>query len=384
MRVAPFQLREALRRAIFYGVGRSEAEYDPAVVAWAAYTSIQEGGATPGMLRTVLNREKARWSMGSTQGRELGAVAALALMEKGRETVGPKAIDLLTRGLQNARLGTKLAAIRLPDQMFLIALAMKEAEIATRASVVALIKDQLGGPTHRQVLLHAALQELGETPGAPFLDGEDLGDAIASLWWKIRYTDGSGVPLRWEQLDRLLSQTGLTDGDLSGETGARSLAPWEKSLLYECLCREFASINPAVLFELYPLNARVKKLAGPHFARRDYPTAVLQAMQGLNELIQTRTGDTTLSERKLVTYWFDGKPPRMAFNDDYSDRVGHDDHEGVSLLLHGAFQSLRNPPSHRPGDEASLTRTAIEAMNQLVLISYLMDRVDRARRLNKF
>lgn len=382
MKADYYKLRDSLRKSIMNQVGRSEAEFDPSVVGWAAYAALQEdkstGGAVGG-LRTILEREKARWAGGSIQGRDLAAIAALVLLEREHASAGVSALDILRGLVGAAQAGGRLSAARLPDQLFLVSLAMKEAEASERQRLVKLIREQLGGPVHRQVLLHAALVELGEIVVAPALDGEDIADAVASLWWQVRYTGGPDAVVKWERLDQLLPGADLGDPDAIADRGLRTFGPWEKALAFECLCKELNSINPWTLFELYPLHPRVKKIARPYFEKEQYPTAIVQATQVLNELLQQKTGDRALGERQLVTRWLDGKPPRLALNDQISDPAGLDDHEGVRLIMHGVFTAFRNPPGHRPEDNPLLARSPHEAMDQLVTISYLMRRIERAK-----
>ena len=377
-----YKLRESLRKSILSEVDNSEAEFDPSVIGWATYATLQEDSFSAragGGLRQILDREKGRWAAGSIQGRDLVAIAALVLLELDHPSPGLSAFDILREQVGGSQPGGKLSAVRLPDQLFLVSVAMKGAAASERKHLAQLIRGQLSGPVHRQVLLHAALLELEDPAGTPALGGEDVADVVASVWWRVRYAAGTDSVTEWETLDQLLTEVDLGSPAASGDHGQRRLSPWEEALIFECLCRQLNTISPMVLFDLYPLHPRVKKIARPFFEKQQYPTAVVQAAQVLNELLQQKTGDDSLSERRLVSYWLDGKIPRLELNDQLSNPVGKDDHGGVTLIAHGVFEAFRNPPGHRPEDSPLLSRTANEAMDQLVTISYLMVRIERAK-----
>jgi uncharacterized protein (TIGR02391 family) len=377
-----FSLRDSLRKSILGRVGKSEAEFDPSEIGWAAYAVLQEDRGTAGVaggLLAILEREKARWTGGAIQGRELVAIAALSLLEQEHPPKGARAEDILIRMASGAQTRGKLSALRLPDQLFMVSLAIKDADQSTRQCLVDLIRTQLGGPTHRQVFLHAALKELGQPLGSPPNETEDVADAVATLWWQVRYTDGADVVAKWERLDALLLEVDIGATHDGRDHGVRSLGPWEKALLFESLCREIRAINPKTLFELYPLHPRLKKIVRPHFDKALYPSAVAQAVQVLNELIQQKTGDTSRGENELVTHWMACKPPRFALNDNVADPAGADEHYGLTRIIGGVFKGLRNPLGHRPEDAPLLARTPYETIDQLALISYLMKRVERGK-----
>lgn len=383
MNLDHFQLRDSLRRSIIDNVGMSEAEFDPAVVGWAVYAILLEDRPNPGIvdrLRRILERQRIRWANGAIQGRDLAGLAALSLLERERRPTTAAASDILRAFMQSARVEGRLSPLRIPDQMFLVSLAMKDAPAAERQRMVGILRGQLSGPTHRQILLHAALKELGEPQEGVVLGGEDVADAIASLWWQVRNADERDSVARWEILDAFLSGVDIEETESPPSRGLRALGPWEKALLFECLCTEIRAINPQTLFGLYPLHPRLRKVVRPHFEQGQFPSAVTQAVQVLNEVLQQKTGDSSCGENILVTRYLECKPPKLSLNNTIADPVGTDDHNGVTKMISGVFTGLRNPLSHRPEDSPILIRSPYEAMDQLVLISYLIKRVERAER----
>jgi uncharacterized protein (TIGR02391 family) len=383
MRLDPYGLRDALLRSILHEVGRSETEFDPSVAAWAVYALLQEERplGDPARLLKLLRRERERWLVGDIAGRELVAIAALQLLESTTHTEAQSTLELLLTALDRFRVAGRLSALRLPEQLFIVSLALKGAEPGARNRLAATIRGQIGGPTHRRVLLQASLVELeGGLPPVLDLSGDDVADAIARLWWQIRYAEGTDAIARWEELDALLPSVDFGGAEASLGEGRRVLGPWEKGLLYECLCKELRAINPRTLFNLYPLHPRVKRIVQQHFEQGKYPSAITQAVQVLNELLQKKVEDRSIGERELVNKYLHGKPPKYVLNDQYDDRAGRDEHEGVTMLIEGVFTGLRNPRGHRPEDDALLANSPYEAFDQIVLISYLTTRVEHATR----
>jgi len=157
---------------------------------------------------------------------------------------------------------------------------------------------------------------------------------------------------------------------------------------YEALTKETINPDPSLLFELYLLHPRIKAITRSLFHKGEYFSAVFEATKALNDFLRERTGSRD-SETTLVRNVF-GDPasreirdPKIKFNPldpaspDY--RSQQNEQRGMSNLAHGVFFAFRHPKGHEPQDTQWGDITAYEALDQLIVISYLMKRIVEAR-----
>ena len=81
--------------------------------------------------------------------------------------------------------------------------------------------------------------------------------------------------------------------------------------------------------------------------------------------------------RPLVQETLGGKSPRVKFNEIRS-RSEENEQTGLRLIAEGICAAFRNPKGHEPMDAPIMQIDAIGALDQLVIISYILKRVEQA------
>jgi hypothetical protein len=86
----------------------------------------------------------------------------------------------------------------------------------------------------------------------------------------------------------------------------------------------------------------------------------------------------------------EGKQPCFSnviiqFNDRLTEGelYAKNEQEGLALICKGVIKAFRHSRAHRPKDHPAIKLDAYEALDQLVIISYLMRRVERAKIVDK-
>jgi uncharacterized protein (TIGR02391 family) len=197
---------------------------------------------------------------------------------------------------------------------------------------------------------------------------------IALVWYWERYESQRERAKWWGTFESIKEQ--LSFGQNGRREGVRVLSPPEMALLYEALTRETANPDPNLLFDLYPLHPRVKEIARKPFKEGNYIHAVFEATKALEEYLKRITG-IDRNCRPLVQEIFGGEPPRIRFNR-YESRSEKDEQKGLQLIAEGICAAFRNPKGHEPMDAPTVQIDALEALDQLVIISYIFKRVERA------
>jgi uncharacterized protein (TIGR02391 family) len=275
----------------------------------------------------------------------------------------------------------KFSPVNDPEQFFPIALLARSLEEAPLHLVDLLTKsaqERLKGPLKRRLLYQAALRELDEAVSLPTVSTEDAvdpGDIIALVWCWERYGAQGERAMWWEAFESIKEQ--LSFGRNGGREGVRVLSPPEMALLYEALTRETTNPDPNLLFDLYPLHRRVKEIALKPFRDGNYIHAVFEATKALERYLKEITR-IDKSGRPLVQEIFGGEAPCIRFNK-LESRSEKDEQTGLQLIAEGIFAAFRNPKGHEPMDNPLVQIDAYEALDQLVIISYIFKRVERAK-----
>ncbi len=237
--------------------------------------------------------------------------------------------------------------------------------------------DRIKGSIRRQALYMAVLRELGELVSLyePKEEISDSGDIIALIWYWERYDRPSEIEKWWKTFEGIKDSLSLLPDETS--EGIRILSDPEIALLYESLTRELKNPHPNVLFELYPLHPRVRDVARKLFKEGNYLHAVFEAAKAFEEHLKkiTRIEQTC---RSLVQQSFSVESPRIKFNE-LKTKSERDEQEGLKLIAEGICAAFRNPKGHEPVDSPQVQIDAIEALDQLVIISHLFRRIDRAK-----
>jgi uncharacterized protein (TIGR02391 family) len=233
--------------------------------------------------------------------------------------------------------------------------------------------------------------ELSNAPDIPTSNVPDAGDVIALVWWHERYGDEDEGNKYWKTFDNISDDLSLTENTAASEARVlRIVSPWEIAMLYEALTKETIHPEPSLLFELYPLHPRIKAITSSLIHKGEFFSAVFEATKALNDFLRESIGSQE-SETTLVRTAFGDpasreiKDPTIKFNPldpaspDY--RSQQNEQRGLGYLALGVFFAFRHPKGHEPQDTQWGDITAYEALDQLSAISYLMKRIDEARKL---
>ncbi|RLA96978.1 MAG: TIGR02391 family protein [Deltaproteobacteria bacterium] len=377
------EYRKEIKREL---LARKEAlthVWDGFVAAWVAYGLSMDGVENNLPLKDLVSRmewwaaQKENWE----SQRNLGPLAFLCWLQRrmGRscETV---LISRLLEKVQGLNADNKLSLLRDPEQVFLLSLGLGATEAAKNRLVEVARREVVRGPLRRRVLYAAALREMGESVGVPTQDVQDAGDLVTLVWWAERYTGELNKAQQWQRYANMSEIISLNEAEASDSQ--RVLTVPELALLYEAVCREVLHPDPMLLFEYFPLHHRVREIARDHFRSGKYVTAVDQACKVLNELIQNKSGVLDKSEVELVQATMerirDPAKLRIKFNAFLSEESGKNEQAGLALICKGVFKAFRNPKGHKPEDHPLVQMDPYEALAQLVTISYLMERIEKA------
>ena len=255
---------------------------------------------------------------------------------------------------------------------------LEEVSHSLRDSLKEIARRQMQGTLKRQILYAAALRELGEVSPLPVPTGDvsDVGDAIALVWCYERYGAPDERAKWWEVFEKVKEGSSFYQDE--GREESYVLSHSEISLLYEALTRETANPDPNLLFDLYPLHPRVREIAESLYKKREYKNAVEEATKALNAYIQEKTGSDK-SEADLVQSVMKNFPrPTLQLTPYIASDSGKNEQAGLALIAEGTFKAFRNPKAHSPKDAPQVRLDALEALDQLVIISYIFKRVERA------
>ena len=385
LRMDFYRYQEEIKQAILQQIARLDSEWDPFVASWLAYALSQDGFEANQPLLELVER-LALWADKDeawAARRNLGALCFLGyfLSKMAKDTAGftDRALEQIER--LKGQKGHKFSPVNDPEQVFPMALLVSPLEEVPQNLKDFLKRTARGGmrgTLKRQILYGAALRELGEVIPLPASTGDvsDPGDVIALVWCWERY-GASGERARWwGAFESIKDRLSLYQDEV--REGARVLSIPEVALLYEALTRETVNPDPNLLFDLYPLHSRVKEIAGSLFKSGEYKNAVEEATHALNAFIQDKTGSTK-TEAKLVQSVMKSFPPVLELNPYIDTDSGKNEQAGLALITEGVFKAFRNPKAHSPKDAPQVQMDALEALDQLAIISYIFKRVERAQ-----
>lgn len=383
MKMDLYRSREEVKQAILQQIARLNSEGDPFAASWLAY-ALSQDGFEANQPFSELVRRLILWAdkdeIWDTR-RNLGALCFLGyfLRKMGKETPGftPRVLDQIER-LKEQK-DHKFSPMNDPEQVFPMALlvgSLEETSQSLEDSLKEIARTRMQGTLKRQILYGAALKELGESISLPEPgeDVSDIGDIIALVWCWERYGKAGERAKWWEAFDRVKELLSFDQAET--REGARVLSNSEIAQLYEALTRETADPDPNLLFDLYPLHPRVKEIARKPFKEGNYLHAVFEATKAFEKYLKRITG-IDKNCRPLVQETFGGESPKIKFNK-LESRSEKDEQTGLQLIAEGICAAFRNPKGHEPMDAPAVQIDAIEALDQLVIISYIFKRVERA------
>jgi len=376
--------RKEVKHAIIRRLSRLDVNWDPFVASWLAYALSQDGFEdNPLLLKLIewLRLWAEEIDISKTQ-RNLGPLCFLAyfLNRLGEVKYTEGIMDQLHQIKERRMLDHKFSPFNDPEQVFPMALlvgSMGGSYKDIKDFLKNVARNRIKGSIKRQALYIAVLRELGELFSLyePKEEISDSGDIIALIWYWERYDRPAEIEKWWKTFERIKDSLSLLPDETS--EGIRILSDPEIALLYESLTREMKNPHPNVLFEFYPLHPRVRDIAWKLFKEGNYLHAVLEAAKAFEEHLKRITGIEQTC-RSLVQQSFSVKSPHIKFNG-LKTQSEKDEQEGLKLIAEGICAAFRNPKGHEPMDSPQVQIDAIEALDQLVIISYLFRRIDKAK-----
>jgi len=376
------QYKVELRKILLVRKESLEIEWDPFLAAWICYALSTDNTQNNCSLAELCEKmvkwieEDTVWEMD----RNVGAVAAtLQLCNKLERKKKSGIASKLNKVVLRLDANDKWSPLSDPEQVYLLALGSKLFDTNTLDYLKSIAhKEMRQGLLRKRILYVAALRELGEGSAViPQDDPQDAGDIITMVWWAERY--GGDKNDLWIKFSNIKENISL-DEESASDT-QRILSVPEIAMLYEAVTKETINPDPIILFENFPLHERIRKLAEDHFKNGKYVAAVFEATKALNEKIQERSGILDKSEVNLVQFTMNlgkGKQPLIRFNDELRKRSGRNEQIGVENIFEGVFKAFRNPKGHEPEDKKMVQLDPYEALEQLIIINYLMKRLIKA------
>jgi len=384
------QYQRELKQALLVRRDQLGTEWDAFIAAWIAYALSREGiqdNVPLAELADTLRRwvsEDQSWKYH----RNLGPIAFYCWLK--RQIDRPCDVTLVTKlsaRVKSLQSDGKLGLLSDPEQVFLLALGLSAVEESATSSgeakarlIEAAKQEVKKGPLRRKILYAAALREMGEGINVQEQDPQDAGDVVALVWWAERYGDGLKKNEQWRRFASVKDMIAL-DMNGAGEVQQPLSVP-ELAMLYEAVCREASHPDPMLLFEYFPLHSKVREIAQDHLHNGKYATAVFEACKKLNELIQEKSGVKDKNEAELVQATMkqisDPTKLKIKFNKFLHEESGKNEQIGLALICEGIFRAFRNPKGHKPEDHPIVQLEPYEALYQLIVVSYLMERVEEA------
>jgi uncharacterized protein (TIGR02391 family) len=357
-------------------------EWDPFVAAWICYALSIDGIPNNQPLLNLLDRIK-RWLEEDPWSYEknLGPIAlSLWLLKKKGDSFEPKLVEHLVDRVLHINPDEKWSLLRDPEQVFLLALGITVADSQpAKDHLIKISREQMRfGLLERRILYAAALKELGQDVTAPSLEPADEGDIVALVWWAEKYHGNKREA--WDRFSSVAERIALEPE--SASDSQRILSDPEIAMLYEAVSQEAKYPEPALLFDYFPFHDRLRGAPREHFMQGKYGSAIFEATKLLNELIQECSGIKDKTEAELVqaTMKQISSPAKLKirFNDFLAEESGRNEQSGLALICEGVFKAFRNPKGHKPEDHPLVKTDPYEALHQLIVINYLMVRIERA------
>lgn len=377
-----YQWKQNIRQVLLIKAETIDDEWDPFVAAWLCYALSIEGIENNQPLLDLLDRMR-RWLEQEdvwSYERNLGPVAlGLWLFKKTGDSLPQDFVTYFESKVVGLNAEEKLSILRDPEQVFLLASgASAGSSESVKNHLIDLANAQIKyGLLRRRILYAAALRKLGQQVTIPNPEPADEGDIIALVWWAEKY---QGDKYRaWQRFSSIAEQIAVSPEEASDTH--RILTMPETAMLYEALSQETKHPEPTLLFDYFPFHPRVRRIAADHFKNGKYVASVFEATKALNELIQEVSGVRDKSEVELVqaTMKQIQEPSKMKirFNEFLNEDSGKNEQAGLAAICEGVFKAFRNPKAHKSEDHPLVELDPYQALHQLIVISYLMVRIEK-------
>jgi len=384
-----YYFRDELKRSILERQDKIDILRHPTDWGWIAYALSQDGKRNNPLFNNTLDMLE-KWALSEEAGkqeRHLGPLSICSYLTN-KKKVHSKIMGKITVVLNEllAKEITKFSPLNDPEQVFCIVLNSKHIPETQKNKLREVILKGNQGRLLRRALYTASLIELGDKIREwPTLEGVEGGetpeDIITLLWLYERYRDKCKYKLApiWESFKSIKASINL--GIPNEEESSIVISNRSVALLYEAVVIESQAPDPNMLFDIYPLHKRVRQIAEKHFKEKSYVVAVEQATKVLNEFIQEKSGIKSKGEAELVQSTMKiskSQSPKIKFNKYLNENSGKNEQSGLAMVTEGIFRAFRNPKGHKPENHPLIKIDAYEALNQLIIISYIMKRIEEA------
>jgi uncharacterized protein (TIGR02391 family) len=130
-------------------------------------------------------------------------------------------------------------------------------------------------------------------------------------------------------------------------------------------------------FEGLNIHPRIAAACADLYSDGHCADAVFRASIALEEFVQERSGRTDMSGSTLMEHVFSPNGPTLAFNP-LADQSDRNEQRGMMLLFLGTVFAFRNPRAHKSAKDRPE-----EALESIVLISFLAKRLEQAQALKR-
>lgn len=389
-----YAYRGELKSSLLRSWQRLDLENQPLDWAWILY-AISVGHATYSQLLTESVDRSLRWIETDATwsfGGNLGAIGLLCrlLRQEGHPGWESIAVRLTQKALQlTHKVVSKFSRLNDPCIVYGLVTGGEPKFPASLREWLQqhCLRNSQSGNWRRRMLFFAASVELGSTimPLAPKSVDLSLHELPCALWFGETCPDCMMEDSRrdlWSLLADVKEQILLepVDDDIVQDELYQA-SPIDVAMLYLAAVARTGEVDPVALFRSIPLHSKVRQASESLFLKGEYVNAVLEAAKALIDEIKCKAGHPTNPKGKpldgspLVQHVFSSQNPILKFNA-LATQSERDEHRGLKLITEGIVAAIRNPKGHDPKDK--ITLTPYEALDQLVIVSYIYKRLDSA------
>lgn len=391
-----YAYRSELKRSLLRSWQRLDLETQPLDWAWILY-AIRVGQTTDSQLLVESVDRSLRWietdTTWSSEG-NLGAIGLICrlLRQEGHPEWESIAMRLTQTALQlTHKVLSKFSRLNDPCIVYSIVAGGEPrfSDDLREWFQRHCLRNSQSGNWRRRMLFSAAFVELGDRiiQFAPEIADLTLDELPCALWFAETCSDCIMEDSRrdlWSLLADVKEQILLEPvGDDIAEDEPYQASPIDVAMLYLAAVSQTREVDPITLFHSIPLHPKIRQASESLFLKGEYVNAVLEAAKSLIDEIKHRAGHPTnpkgkpLDGNALVQQVFGSQNPILKFNA-LATQSDRDEHRGLKLITEGIVAAIRNPKGHDPKDK--ITLAPYEALDQLVIVSYIYKRVDSAHR----
>ncbi len=396
MSVNLYELKAKLKIILSKRVSSININKYPFDFAWITYAFSKDYKSDSKVFNDSMKKLE-RWSVSELAGRRSKDLSPLSLCfylttdEKIKNIIIIKSKKII----ENLKFGIvkKFSILNDPIQVFSLTLSLYKNFVSFDDKLIEIASHSIKGHIIRRIFYLATLNEL-KFPIEIAIRAEeakDIEDKIVFSWFSKKYLQSFDQK---EQIHGFLNEINNSiDFILMDIDGTREqLSDVYLALLYEYLILELERIDPHILYDNYPIHPEIKRISRDYFENQKYVGAIFESIKKLIDFIVCQTNISETSETKIVKNTMnpikivdnkrklkDSSEILILFNSLYnSDLSAQNEQEGIALLAEGVIKAFRHPKGHKPENHELVHIDAYQALDQLILISYLWKRIENA------